>query len=58
MRWLANLSLKLKILSGFVLVLLILADSLRVWFGILRGSRDAKVLEAPFVMSQLRVEEL
>jgi len=41
-----------------VLVLLILADSLRVWFGILRGSRDAKVLEAPFVMSQLRVEEL
>jgi carbon starvation protein len=41
-----------------VLVLLILADSIRVWFGILRGSRDARVLEAPFVMSQLRVEEL
>ncbi|HEV2689562.1 MAG TPA: carbon starvation CstA 5TM domain-containing protein [Bryobacteraceae bacterium] len=41
-----------------VLVLLILADSLRVWFGILRGSREAKVVEAPFVLTQLRAEEL
>jgi len=41
-----------------VLVFLILADSLRVWFGILSGSKEAKVEEAPFVLSQLRVEEL
>jgi carbon starvation protein len=41
-----------------VLVLLILADSLRVWFGILNGSREAKVVEAPFVVTQLRAEEL
>jgi hypothetical protein len=36
----------------------ILADSLRVWFGILRGTREARVAEAPFVISRLRAEEL
>jgi carbon starvation protein len=41
-----------------VLVMLILVDSLRIWFGILSGSREAKVKEAPFVLSQLRPEEL
>ena len=41
-----------------VMVIVILADSLRVWFGILRGSRSAQVTEAPFVMSQLQTEEL
>jgi carbon starvation protein len=41
-----------------VLVFLILADSLRVWFGILSGRRESKVEEAPFVLSQLRAEEL
>ena len=41
-----------------VLVAAILADSLRIWIGILRGTREARIQEAPFVMSQLRAEEL
>jgi carbon starvation protein len=41
-----------------VLVALILVDSLRVWVGILRGTREAKVNEAPFVLSQLEPEEI
>ena len=41
-----------------VLVAAILVDSLRVWTGILRGTREARVSEAPFVLSQLRAEEL
>jgi carbon starvation protein len=41
-----------------VLVTLVVADSLRLWYGILRGTRDARVHEAPFVLSQLRPEEL
>jgi len=41
-----------------VLVLLILADSLRVWYGILSGSRQARLEESPFVLTQLRPEEL
>jgi carbon starvation protein len=40
------------------MVAVILADSLRVWYGILRGTREARVLEAPFVPSELRPEEL
>jgi carbon starvation protein len=41
-----------------VMVAVILVDSLRVWTGILRGTRDARICEAPFVISQLRAEEL
>jgi carbon starvation protein len=41
-----------------VLVAVILADSIRVWMGILSGSRESRVHEAPFVLSQLRAEEL
>ncbi len=41
-----------------VLVAAILMDSLRIWIGILRGTREARVAEAPFVLSQLRAEEL
>ena len=41
-----------------VLVTLILADSIRVWVGILRGQREARVSEAPFVLTQLRAEDL
>jgi carbon starvation protein len=41
-----------------VLVALILVDSVRVWIGILRGTREAKVLEAPFVASRLNQEGL
>jgi carbon starvation protein len=40
------------------LVAVILADSLRVWYGILRGTTEARIAEAPFVPSQLRAEEL
>jgi carbon starvation protein len=41
-----------------VLVAVILIDSVRVWFGVLSGSRESTVREAPFVLSQLRAEEL
>jgi carbon starvation protein len=41
-----------------VLVAIVLLDSVRVWTGILRGTREARVHEAPFVLSQLRAEEL
>jgi len=41
-----------------VLVAIILADSLRLWFGILRGTRDASVAESPFVATRLRLEEI
>jgi carbon starvation protein len=41
-----------------ILVTTILFDSLRVWFGILRGDRSAKVNEAPFVPTRLSVEEI
>jgi carbon starvation protein len=40
-----------------VMVTTILIDSLRVWIGILRGTRSAKVVEAPFVLSRLSPEE-
>jgi carbon starvation protein len=41
-----------------VLVAIILADSLRIWVGILRGTRDVVIHETPFVLSRLRAEEL
>ncbi|HEX3744025.1 MAG TPA: carbon starvation CstA family protein [Bryobacteraceae bacterium] len=41
-----------------VLVAVILVDSARVWVGILRGTADSHVREAPFVLSRLQVEEL
>jgi carbon starvation protein len=41
-----------------VLVTTILVDSIRVWVGILRGTREAKVREAPFVLSRLKPEEI
>jgi carbon starvation protein len=41
-----------------VLVTTILIDSLRVWTGILRGTREARIEEAPFVVSRLRPEEI
>jgi carbon starvation protein len=48
------------VLCGVFLVLVtaILLDSMRVWIGILRGTREARLCEAPFVVSQLRAEEL
>jgi carbon starvation protein len=41
-----------------LLVTMVLADSLRVWTGILRGTRQSKVNETPFVPSQLQAGEL
>ncbi len=41
-----------------LLVAVVLIDSVRVWVGILNGSRERQVCEAPFVLSQLRAEEL
>ena len=41
-----------------VMVTTILLDSVRVWLGILNGSRSAKVVEAPFVLSRLSPEEV
>ena len=41
-----------------VLVTTILLDSIRVWVGILRGTRDATIHEAPYVPSTLRAEEI
>jgi carbon starvation protein len=41
-----------------VLVTVILLDSIRLWWDILRGTAEARVREAPFVVSQLRPEEV
>jgi carbon starvation protein len=41
-----------------VLVATILVDSVRIWAGILRGTRPAVVSETPFVLSTLRAEEV
>ncbi len=41
-----------------IMVTLILADSMRVWWRILSGTRKASVDEAPFVLSRLQAEEL
>jgi carbon starvation protein len=48
------------IVCGMFLLLtaVILVESLRSWYGILSGSREAKVTETPFVMTQLRPEEV
>ena len=41
-----------------VLVTTVLIDSIRVWTGLLRGTRDSQVMETPFVATQLRPEEV
>ena len=41
-----------------VLVTTILIDSIRVWAGILGGTREARLNEAPFVLTRLRPEEI
>jgi carbon starvation protein len=41
-----------------LLVAVILADSLRVWFGLLWGGRTTEISESPFVTSRLSPEEL
>jgi carbon starvation protein len=48
------------VLCGLFLFLVttILADSVRIWMGILLGTRDTTVTEAPFVISRLRAEDI
>ncbi len=41
-----------------ILVATILVDSIVLWTGILRGQRDARNLESPFVQSRLSAEEV
>jgi carbon starvation protein len=41
-----------------ILVAVILADSVRVWAGILNGSRTAKSTETPFLPTKLAEENL
>ena len=41
-----------------VLVVLILADSMRVWYGVLSGRMPARVNEVPAVRTQFATEEL
>jgi carbon starvation protein len=41
-----------------ILVAVILVDSVRLWIGILRGTRESTVREAPFVLSRLSPEEI
>jgi carbon starvation protein len=41
-----------------VMVTLVLVDSVRVWLGILRGTREARVQESPFVISRLQADEV
>jgi len=41
-----------------VLVTVIIVDSLRVWYGILNGTRDTRSSETPFVATQLEMEHV
>ena len=53
-----NNRLDAVVCGGFMLlVAIILLDSLRLWFGILRGTADSTVAETPFVARQLNPEE-
>jgi carbon starvation protein len=40
-----------------LLVAIVLLDSLRLWFGIIRGTAESRVVESPFVVTQLKPEE-
>jgi carbon starvation protein len=41
-----------------LMVTVVLVDSVIVWYGILRGTRPARIDEAPFIASRLRPEEV
>jgi carbon starvation protein len=41
-----------------VLVTTILIDSMLLWIGLLNGTRDSRTFETPFVLTQLKTEEL
>ena len=40
-----------------VLVAIVLIDSLRLWFGLLRGTQERSVVESQFVLSRLTSEQ-
>jgi len=40
-----------------LLVAVVLIDSLRIWYGILQGTREVRSMESPFVLSRLQGEE-
>jgi carbon starvation protein len=48
------------VITGLFLVMVatVLIDSIRVWIGILRGTRDTRINETPFVPTELRPEEI
>jgi carbon starvation protein len=48
------------VITGLFLVMVatVLIDSMRVWIGILRGTRDTRINETPFVPTELRPEEI
>jgi hypothetical protein len=41
-----------------LLVTIVLADSLRVWYAILRGAVESRTVESPFMPSRLSSEEI
>jgi carbon starvation protein len=41
-----------------VLVAIVVIDSVRIWYGLLRGTRAAMSSEAPFIPSQLGAESV
>jgi carbon starvation protein len=41
-----------------ILVAIVLIDSLRLWYGILRGTESVRTKESPFVLSRLGTEEV
>jgi carbon starvation protein len=41
-----------------IMVVVVILDSARVWYGILAGTRSPMIDESPFVMTQLRPEEV
>ncbi|MBS1872632.1 MAG: carbon starvation protein A [Acidobacteria bacterium] len=54
-----NARLDAAVCGAFVImVTLVLMHSARVWYGILRGTRDAGVLESPFVATRLLPDEV
>lgn len=54
-----NARLDAVVCAVFVfLAAIIVADSLRVWVGLLRGKRKTSTSETPFVLTQLRTDEV
>jgi carbon starvation protein len=41
-----------------ILVAIIVIDSIRVWYGLLRGTRPAAISESPYVLSRLEAESI